>query len=326
MKVCALLAIVAATLPAQIPSVGVPGAPEALPGNTVIATAAGINITIDDVRNMLDNAPGQILQFFRQRPQDFIQQMLLFRYLTEQGDKIKLGEQSPLKEQLEAQRGWMIANAMVNHEADVYQVTDEQIKEFYQKNQTRWQQAKIKAIFLGFSGASVPSADPKDLEKAAKQSLEAAHPLNQRTQEAAKKLADDIVKQLRAGTDFGKLVEQYSDDATSKGSGGEFPLIKANSPYPEDLKKAIFSMKNGDISDPVLQPSGYYIIRVDEKSAQPVNEVRETIVQELRLNHRNEWLSGLNQRFVPVVQKPEFFLQPEFYVQKATGGAAIPKP
>jgi hypothetical protein len=85
-------------------------------------------------------------------------------------------------------------------------------------------------------------------------------------------------------------------------------------------------MKNGDISDPVLQPAGFYVIRVDQKSVQPLDEVREPILQELRQSHRNDWLNDLNRRFVPVVQKPEFFLQPEMYVQKATPAAAAAKP
>lgn len=325
MKRCALLAIFASVLPAQIPTAGTPPAPQTLPGNTVIATVGGKDVTIDDVRKMLDDAPAQILQYFKQRPQDFIQQMVLFRYLTEQGDKLKLGEQSPVKEQIEAQRGWMIANAMVNHEADAYQITEQQMTDFYQKNQARWQQARIKAIFVGFSGGNVVSLDPNDLAAAAKQSVAGAHPANARSQEEAKKLSDDIVKQLRAGADFGKLVEQYSDDATSKAVGGDFPLIKNTSPYPEDLKKAIFSMRNGDISDPVLQPSGYYVIQLDEKSVQPLSDVRESIMQELRQGHRNEWLTDLNHRFTPVVQKPEFFLNPEQYVQNPTPRPNAPK-
>jgi hypothetical protein len=322
--------ICAATLPAQIPQLGAPSAPQAqapdsqqaLPPTTVVATVAGVAVTIDDVRKMMDKAPAQVLQFLRQRPQDFIQQMFLFQYLTGEGDKLKLGEQSPLKEQLEAQRSWIIANAMVGHEEDAYQATEDQIKEFYNKNQARWQQAKIKAIFLGFNPGAGAAPDPKDLEGAAKRAFEAAHPANQRSEEEAKKLAADIVKQLRAGADFAKLVDQYSDDVTSKQSGGEFPAIKSTSPYPEDLKKAIFALGNGEVGEPVPQPSGFYIIRMDEKIIQPLDDVRDSILKELRQNHRNEWLSDLNRRFTPAVQKPEFFLNPEFYIQQASPGVA----
>ena len=83
MKVCVLLAIFAVILPAQIPTAGAPLGPQPMPGNTVIATVAGMNVTIDDVRKMLDDAPAQLLQYFRQQPQSFIQQMFLFHYLTD---------------------------------------------------------------------------------------------------------------------------------------------------------------------------------------------------------------------------------------------------
>jgi hypothetical protein len=323
MKTCGLFAIFAALLPAQIPNLGAPPAaataPEKLPGTTVVATVKGVNVTIDDIRRMADTAPLQVLRYLQQDPQGFVRQMFLFRYLTEEGDKLKLGEQSPLKEQLEAQRGWVIANAMVGHEEDAYQVSETDLNNFYQKNQARWQQAKIKAIFVGFKpgAASLSAADSKDLEAAAKSAFQAAHPANERPEDEAKKLAADIIKQLRAGADFGKLVEQYSDDSMSKSTGGEFPPIKATSPYPDDLKKAIFALNNGDISEPIQQPSGFYIIRMDEKSVQPVNDVRDNIIRELRQTHRDQWLNDLNRGFTPTIQNPEFFLQPQLYIPQA---------
>ena len=103
----------------------------------------------------------------------------------------------------------------------------------------------------------------------------------------------------------------------SKSTGGEFPPIKATSPYPDDLKKAIFALNNGDISEPIQQPSGFYIIRMDEKSVQPVNDVRDNIIRELRQTHRDQWLNDLNRSFTPTVQKPEFFLQPQLYIPQA---------
>jgi len=315
MKVCALVAVFATLSLAQIPTAGTPPvAPEKLPGNTVVATIQGTNVTIDDVRKMADDAPVQVLRYLQQDPQGFIRQMFLFRYLTEQGDKLKLGEQSPLKEQLEAQRAWVIANAMVGHEEDSYQVSEQQLQEFYAKNQSRWQQAKIKALFIGFKPGAVTAADPKNLEQAAKDAFQAAHPANERSEEEAKKLAADIVKQLRGGADFGKLVERYSDDSVSKASGGEFPPIKATSPYPEDLKKAIFALGNGEISEPIRQPSGYYIIRMDEKTVQPVDDVRDVITRELRQNHRDQWINDLNRKFTPTAQNSEFFLHPQLYI------------
>jgi parvulin-like peptidyl-prolyl isomerase len=125
------------------------------------------------------------------------------------------------------------------------------------------------------------------------------------------------VKQLRGGADFAKLVTQYSDDAESKSSGGDFGTpIKATSSFGQDIKKAVFTMKPGEISDPVAQGYGFYIIRLEEKTVQPLNDVRESIIKEIRDNHMNEYLKGLNARFKPQVQRPDFFVQPQKYLSQ----------
>jgi len=324
MKALVLVAIFAAALTAQIPQVGGAAPQSTLPGNTVVATVAGVSVTLDQVRKMTETAPPQILQYLQKDPPGFIRQMFLFQYLTSEGDKLKLGEQSPLKEQIEAARNWLVANDLVNHELNSYQIGEQQMKDFYQKNQSRWEQARIKAIFIGFKPA-IPTVDLKDIQAAAKGALEGAHPANQRSEDEAKKLAGDLVKQLRGGADFGKLVEQYSDDSSSKGSGGEFPAIKATSPYPEDLKKAIFALNNGDISDPIHQPTGFYVVRMDEKTVQPLDDVREPILKELQQSHLNEWINDLNKRFTPAIQSPQFFSQPQLYLQPGAAAPAPPK-
>jgi peptidyl-prolyl cis-trans isomerase C len=322
MKRLVLPAIFAAGLSAQIPQIGAPSAaPASLPLNTVVATVGGIGVTIEDVRKMLETAPPQVLRYLQQSPQLFIQQMVLLRYLASQGNQLKLGEESPWKEQIEATVNWIIANAMVTHERNDYQVSEEQIQDFYQKNQSRWQQAKIKEIFIGFKSGAPASSNSQDLAEAAKRALESAHPANSRSEDEAKQLAANIVSQLHSGADFGKLVEQYSDDPSSKASGGEVPPIKSTSSLPDDFKKAIFALSPGGVGDPVRQPTGFYIIRMEEKSVQPINDVREPIIQEFRDKHRNDWLNGLNSRFAPVIQKPEFFVSPQTYLPELAPAA-----
>ena len=81
--------------------------------------------------------------------------------------------------------------------------------------------------------------------------------------------------QLRGGADFAKLAEQYSEDPASKAAGGDFGVIKASSEYPAELKSAVFALKPGEVGA-LRQPTAYYIIRVEEKGPQPVNEVART--------------------------------------------------
>ncbi|HEX5430439.1 MAG TPA: peptidylprolyl isomerase [Bryobacteraceae bacterium] len=328
MKACFLLAAFSAAAFAQLP--GAPAVPAQPSPDSVVATVGGMKVTLGEIRGMLKDAPPQISRFFKQNPQGFIQQMFLFQYLAAEGDKAKLGEKSPLKEELEAQRKWVIANEEVNHERDGYQVTAEEINKFYAAHQDRWEQAKIKAILIAFKPAPKGAAKSSaDIAEAAREAFENAHPNTdpkQRSEADAQKLAADIVTQLRGGADFSKLVAQYSDDASSKAKGGDFDDIKATSAYPADLKKAIFALKPGQISDPVRQPTGFYIIKMEQKSVQPLNDVRGPIVQELRQTHLNEWLQQLNARFKPTVQMPQFFTNPEQYVTIPNQPLPAPKP
>ena len=75
-------------LAAQIPNLGAPVAPpQKLPGDTVVATVKGVNVTIDDVRKMADTAPLQVLRYLQQDPQGFIRQMFFRHPITRYGVK-----------------------------------------------------------------------------------------------------------------------------------------------------------------------------------------------------------------------------------------------
>jgi peptidyl-prolyl cis-trans isomerase C len=305
--------------------------------NTVVATVAGISVTLADVRKIMENAPTDLAQLFQKNPQQAIGNVFAMKYLAAEGEKAHLDEQSPLKDELEALIAQLkmrvMANAMVNQEQNGFLVTGEQIEDFYKKNQSRWEEAKIKIILIAFKPTPVapakvgveasPSAGgdaasiADTLAAAAKGVVESTHPLNQRNEAEAQKLAADLVKQLRGGADFAKLVTQYSDDAESKTSGGDFGTpIKSSSSFAQDLKKAVFAMNAGDISDPVRQGNGYYIIRLEEKTVQPINEVRESIVNEIRNNHMSEFMKDIYTRFTPQVQRPDFFSQPQKYLSQ----------
>jgi len=302
--------------------------------DTVVATVAGISVTVADVRKILQNAPAQLTQQFQQNPTLALGQVYLIRYLAAEGEKLHLEEKSPIKEELEELitllKQQVLANAMVNQEQNGFLVTDQEIDDYYKKNESHWEEAKIKIILIGFkvapvAPAKVDATSTEALAAAAKNALETAHPLNERTQAEAQKLAADLVQQLRGGADFAKLVAQYSDDAESKGTGGDFGTpIRATTSFAPELKKTVMAMKPGEISDPIQEGHGYYIIRLEQKTVQPINEVRESIVKDLRDNHLHDYLNDLTNRFKPQVQRPDFFAQPGKYLS-ATPPPPAPK-
>ena len=87
---------------------------------------------------------------------------------------------------------------------------------------------------------------------------------------AAKAKAEDILKQIKAGGDFAKLAEQYSDDPGSKKQGGELGQV-SRGVMVKPFEDALFGLaKSGDIAGPVRSQFGYHIIELESINAQQV--------------------------------------------------------
>ena len=79
-----------------------------------------------------------------------------------------------------------------------------------------------------------------------------------------RKLADELLKNIRDGVDFQALAKQYSEDPGSKESGGLLP------PFPrgqmaQEIDAAAFSLTNNQVSGVITTSSGYQIIKVLER-------------------------------------------------------------
>ena len=327
MKICILMAALSAAtyaqlLPGNVPQVSSSSSAKAgeIAPDTVVATIAGLSITAGDVAKLMKFAPPNLVQIFKQNPQQAIGTAYQMKYLEAEAEKEHLDQKEPTKETLEAVLAWqrenILAGAMVNEVNNGYQVSQEMINDFYKKNQSRWEEAKIKIILIGFKPAPLPAevkpgqSPDEAVAEAAKRLMNSTNSPYTRTEAEARTLAQDLVKQLRAGADFGALVAKYSDDKESKAAGGDFGVpIKTTSSFAPEIKKVVFDMKKGDISDPVRQANSFYIIRLEDVTVQPLSDVLPSIVKEIRDNHQNEYLTDLNKRFTLQVVRPEYFIQ-----------------
>ena len=299
-------------------------APAPATDNKVVATVAGKDITVQDIQQMVAKFSPQDMQTFQQNPQMVLSQWFLFMDLAKEADKANLLDKSPYKEQYEGIRLQLLRNARLNEENNTFPITPEAIDAYYKQHSAEYEQAKIKVIYLSYAGQPAPTGtDTAALQAAAKAALEAAHA--KRSEAEARELAAGIVKQLRAGADFEKLVEQYSDDAASKAAHGDFGVIKMVSEYPAEFKSAVFALKPGEISDPIRQPTAFYIVRVEEKGTQPVDEVREPIVRVLRNEHFNQWMKEMNASYQAVIKDSDYFKNIAASAKPGAPSAAPPK-
>ena len=273
MKTCILLAVMATAsysqlLPRDVPAVSSAPGGEIKP-DTVVAIIGGVSVTAGDVSKLMKYAPPNLVEIFKQNPQQALSTAFQMKELEQQALAQHLDQQEPTKETLEAVLAWqkenILAGAMVNQINNGYNVSEDQINEFYKSHQSRYEQATIKIILLGFKPNGVSTCDDdknasiddklkcKAQEAVATQS---GNILNSRSEAEAHQLADDLVKQLRGGADFAALVAKYSDDKESKASGGDFGVpIKATS-----------TDKRNELAPPhvPLLPQGRYLSTLNE--------------------------------------------------------------
>ncbi|MCP1307032.1 peptidylprolyl isomerase [Paenibacillus tyrfis] len=98
----------------------------------------------------------------------------------------------------------------------------------------------------------------------------------ERSKDDAKKLALDIAGKLKNGEDFAALAKQYTDDPGSKDSGG----LYENEPvtgWTDAFKKAAVELELNKISEPVETEFGYHIMRVEARSTQPFDKVKDEL-------------------------------------------------
>jgi peptidyl-prolyl cis-trans isomerase D len=150
-------------------------------------------------------------------------------------------------------------------------VTDQDLQAYYDQHRDEYrvpEQVKVSHILIK---TPLPAPGAKEDEKAV-------------TDARAK--AEDILKQLKAGGDFAKLAEKYSDDPGSAKSGGELGWIGRGRTVPE-FEKAAFSLGKGQTSDLVKSSYGFHIVHVEDKQqahlktlAEAKSEIEEKVKQQ----------------------------------------------
>ena len=184
--------------------------------------------------------------------------------------------------------------------------TDEELKAFYQRNQASYnnsipEKRKIEYVFLekGKVLAQI-EVTPDDVKAYYNQhqdqyrvpeEVKVSHILiktpsagadgkvDEKGVEEARKKAEDVLKQLKAGAKFEDLAKKYSEDPGSGKQGGELGWIGRGRTVPE-FEKSAFSLPKDQLSDLVKSTYGFHIIRTEDKHEahlKSLDEVKDQI-------------------------------------------------
>ncbi|OGW18877.1 MAG: hypothetical protein A3K09_00490 [Nitrospinae bacterium RIFCSPLOWO2_12_FULL_47_7] len=165
-----------------------------------------------------------------------------------------------------------------SYEADI-EAKEEEIQEYYNAKIADFRdEARYKANHI-LIRPELLKLDENTPPEEKKKKLSAAD-------DSAKAKAGDILKKIREGASFEEMAKQHSDDKVSGARGGdlgEFP----RGAMVQEFEAALNKLKAGEVSEPILTPFGYHLIKlVDKKSerVKPLSEVKDSLVVILKEN------------------------------------------
>ncbi|HIJ55186.1 MAG TPA: hypothetical protein HPQ03_03575 [Deltaproteobacteria bacterium] len=195
---------------------------------------------------------------------------------------------------------------IVKFESDKYENIEpaqEEIKNYFNDNKESYKtEPKIKVRYLHFDpNIHNDQVEIQEEEISAyhnenknqfitPKTIEARHILfkvepdaEDKTDESVKKKAMDVLKLARTGKDFAELAKEYSE-GPSKDNGGYLGTFPKNAMV-EPFASTAFSLKAGEISEPVKTQFGWHLIKVEkvnEASSLPESEAKDKIRQKFK--------------------------------------------
>ena len=262
--------------------------------DTVIATVNGKKLTYGEFETLVRSLPQQMQQNAMQNKKAFVNQFALMQKLADIAATSKLDQIAPYKDALAFSRMNILAQAEINEAPKQFLVQPEEQQKFYEANRERYTSVKVKVIYIPYSANPVEGPDGKKTL----------------TDAEAKAKAEDLLRQIRGGADFVKLVKEHSRDTTSVAKDGDIGTFTPADNLPAPIKAAVFKLKLSDVSEPVQQPNGYYLFKAQEIIAKPFSEVRDQIYDEIQKKRMQEWMEATNKSLVITYDNEAFFAAP----------------
>ncbi len=280
------------TQPLPVPTTApAPTIPD-LPDDTPVAIFDdGTKFTMGEFKKIYAALPPENQQMALRERKMFLQQWGLMRKLAQMAEKDSLDQGSPIKETLAYYRMMILSQAKLNDQLGKGTVEPGEIVKYYDVNKEKYKLVKVKAIYISFSD------EPTGANTKGKKPL---------TEAQAKAKAAGLLTKIHGGADFVALVKENSDDETSRDKDGDFITLRANDNVPEAVRTAVFALQKGEVSEPVRQQSGYYLLRADDVTYRPLSQVRDEIFSELKQQHYAEWLEKTNKDNKVTFTSPEF--------------------
>ena len=222
-------------------------------------------VTQEEFQATFDALPEEMKRQFASPPgqQAFAEQLVRMKLLEQEGRRLGVDRDPRVAGQISAERTNIIASAAADKLVAV--PTAEAVKNFYDANKARFQVREVSHILIAYQGGSVP---PRNGGVAPPQAN-------------ARAIAQKVYERLREGANFGAIASQVSDDVASVETGGKLGTFSRGM-LPPEVEARVFSLKEGQISEPVQSRFGMHVFKVDKISTAPLAQVSNNITRHVK--------------------------------------------
>ncbi len=157
-------------------------------------------------------------------------------------------------------------------------ISDDEIKGYYELNKGKFrgkERVRISQIFF-----------PGDVNS-----------VTQKTE--IDKKAENIIKRIEKGEDFGKIAKEISSD-TNNEYVGDLGYVSRGSVLKE-IEEVAFKLEIGEVSIPFWEPAGLHIIKLEDRMEgsdvdEVRNEIKEILFDEMFKIKYDDWVKTLRER------------------------------
>jgi peptidyl-prolyl cis-trans isomerase C len=217
----------------------------------------------------------------------FAEQFVRYKLLEQEARKLGVDHDPKVAGAIAADRTSILASAAAQKLVAV--PTDQAVRDFYAGNKENFDSLQVAHILVAYAGGMAP---PRQGRTAPSQAQAMAR-------------ATQIVKQLRAGANFAQAALQLSDDVATAERGGELGTFGRGT-LPPELEQRVFTLKEGEISDPMPSRFGVHIFRVGKRGTQAIEQVRPAIARRVQQQNTLDRIEVLRKQ-AKVDFDPKFF-------------------
>jgi len=198
------------------------------------------------------------------------------------------------------------------------QISDEDIADYYKKNQEKFEEAEMDRIYVPKSqefpdeegDKKVSEADQEKRTKDSEQSMKAE--------------ADKLHARAAKGEDFGKLQEDAFNAAGIKTGAPTASLAKMRRTMLPATQVAVMDLKPGQVSDVITDQNGYFIYKVKTKDTIPLDQAKDEIKNTLRSQRMQDEMQKVQASFS--TEYNDSYFGPETAARGPMGRPGMPLP